>query len=147
MKNKDLQTKTTSLQRGKGITTIYVGNLSYRKREGEVKKMFQKFGKVLYVKNVVDPKNGHNRGFSFVQMPSKENALNAIDHLNGKLVDDRTLKVSIANEREGSRVLGNKSFKKYTKEKLKEDIKNKVEKRKQLKGLDLLFAHKNKPKK
>ena len=80
-------------------------------------------------------------------MPSKEDALDAIFHLNGKVVDDRTLKVSIADEREEAGNTANKGFKKYTKEKLNNDIKNKVEKRRQLKGLELLFAHKNKPQK
>ena len=44
-----------------------------------------------------DEKTQLKKGFGFVQMPNKEDAAKAIKSLNGKQLDGRTLKVSIAN--------------------------------------------------
>jgi len=131
------------LQKNDEVTTIYVGNLSFRKREGEVKKLFQKFGKVTYVKNILDTKTGHNKGFSFVQMPNRENALDAIHNLNGKVVDERTLKVSIAEEREVAEVKFQKSSK-SSESNFDKNMRKKEIRKKQVKGLDALFAYQQK---
>ena len=90
----------TQLNRGEHVSTIYIGNLSFNKREGEIKKLFQKFGKVTYVKSVLDSKTKKNKGIAFVQMVSKLGAETAIEELNGKEVDGRTLKVSMAIDNE-----------------------------------------------
>jgi RNA recognition motif-containing protein len=42
-------------------------------------------------------------GFAFVQMPDRECAKKAILELNGKEMNGRTLKVSIANDKEAKR--------------------------------------------
>ena len=141
-------TVVSNLQKGPDITTIYIGNLSFTKREGEVKKLFQKFGKVTYVRNILDAKTGHNRGFSFVQMPNREDALKAIEHLNGKVVDDRTLKVSIAQEdaedfkSTGKKfVKGKPSATKNEEKPTEKKMEQRVPRKRQKKGLDLLFEH------
>ncbi len=81
------------------VTTIYVGNLRYTRDEHSIKEMFKEFGTVKYVKMVVDPKTDKSKGIAFVQMPNKKAATTAITTMNGKQVDGRTLKVSIATER------------------------------------------------
>jgi RNA recognition motif-containing protein len=125
------------------IITIYVGNLKFTKKEGEIRKMFQKFGKVIFVKNILDERTGNGKGFSFVKMTNREDALDAINNLNGKQVDDRTLKVSIALEvEERSAPKKAKSFKKE-KEAI-EELPTKAPRKKQKKGLALLFDYLNK---
>jgi len=81
------------------VVSIYVGNLRYTKDEHAIKEMFAEFGSVKYVKLVVDPKTDKSKGIAFVQMPNKNAADQAIQKMNGKEVDGRTLKVSIAKER------------------------------------------------
>lgn len=102
MKDKKIRVekKLGYFQRDNPGLTIYIGNLVYTKKESEIMALFSKFGLVKYVKIVVDPKTNKSKGIAFVQMPDKKEALIAIEKLNGKELDGRTLKVSIANERE-----------------------------------------------
>ena len=131
------------LQKDKNLITIYIGNLSYNKREGEIKKLFQKFGKVTYVRIVVDAKTEKSKGIAFVQMPNEKDALKAIVELNGTVLDDRTLKVSVAIEsEEPEKVTKPSKAKKHKKDDIDdESIKKKGPKRKKIKGLDILFAN------
>ena len=131
------------LQKDKNLITIYIGNLSYNKREGEIKKLFQKFGKVTYVRIVVDAKTEKSKGIAFVQMPNEKDALKAIVELNGTVLDDRTLKVSVAIEsEEPEKVTKPSKEKKHVKDDIDdESIKKKGPKRKKIKGLDILFAN------
>ena len=46
---------------------------------------------------------GNSRGFGFVEMPGKQQSLNAIAGLNGKELHGKPLKVNEAREREGTR--------------------------------------------
>ena len=80
-------------------TTIYVGNLNYRRDEEGIKELFSKFGYVKSVQIVYKKGTELKSGIAFVQMTNKEKAMAAIESLNGKIIDDRTLKVSIANSR------------------------------------------------
>ena len=80
-------------------TTIYVGNLSYTRNEESIKELFSPFGYVKSVSIVLRPGTNLKSGIAFVKMTNEEKALTAIKELNGKLVDERTLKVSIANSR------------------------------------------------
>lgn len=80
-------------------TTIYVGNLSYTRNEESIKELFAPYGYVKSVSIVLKPGTNLKSGIAFVKMTNEEKALVAIKNLNGKQVDDRTLKVSIANSR------------------------------------------------
>ncbi len=84
------------------VTTLYIGNLKYSKDEFQVKTMLEKFGKVKYVKIVVDPKTNESKGIAFAQMPNGKHAKAAIEALNNTQHEGRTLKVSIAKQRAGS---------------------------------------------
>ena len=72
-------------------TKIYVGNLNFDTSMEEVKAAFSEYGEV---KDVFMPSDydGNPRGFAFVQM-EEENALTAIDGLNGAELGGRTLNV------------------------------------------------------
>ena len=75
---------------------IYVGNLSYELAEDELKAAFQAHGEVESVNIVVDRYTGRAKGFGFVEMPEKEQALAAIEALNGKELAGRTIVVNEA---------------------------------------------------
>ncbi len=102
--NKDyLDTKIGAFHKDPSIATIYVGNLSYQKNEDEIKDMFEAFGAVNYVKIVKDQNTEQSRGIAFVQMVNRKQALYGISQLNGSQMDGRSLKVSIAVERDTDR--------------------------------------------
>lgn len=75
---------------------IYVGNLSYKAQEDELKSEFEQFGEVTSVRIIKDRETGRSKGFAFVEMPEKEAADSAIEALNGKEVQGRALKVNPA---------------------------------------------------
>ena len=79
-------------------TTLYVGNLPYRANEMAIRTLFAEQGKVLSVRLMKDKHTGKRRGFGFVEMPEKD-AEKAINALNEKEFQDRSLKVREANER------------------------------------------------
>ena len=78
---------------------IYVGNLPYKSGEDEVRDLFSQFGEVISVKLITDRETGRPRGFGFVEMED-EGAINAIESLDGKEFEGRTLRVNEARPRE-----------------------------------------------
>lgn len=81
------------------VTTIYIGNLNYKRDEEGIKSLFAPYGYVKSVKIVMKKDSQLKAGFAFVQMTNDEKANIAVTKLNGTIVDERTLKVSIANDR------------------------------------------------
>ena len=75
---------------------IYVGNLSRNATEEEIRQAFEAFGQVDSVAIIKDKFTGDPRGFGFVEMPSKDEAMAAISELNGKELKGRTLNVNEA---------------------------------------------------
>lgn len=82
---------------------IYVGNLSYEVTEDELTAEFGAYGKVDSVSIPYDRDGGRPRGFAFVEMPTKSEAVAAIAALNGKNLKERTLVVNEARPREDNR--------------------------------------------
>jgi RNA recognition motif-containing protein len=89
---------------------IYVGNMSYDTTQAGLQALFEEFGEVTSVSIITDRETGRPRGFAFVEMPDDDAANAAIDALNGKEVDGRTLRVNEARPREqrGGRRGGNR---------------------------------------
>lgn len=82
---------------------LYVGNLSYKTDESSLSSAFSAFGTVESAKIITDKMTGRPRGFGFVEMSSEEEANKAIDGMNGKDFDGRTLNVNIARPMEDRR--------------------------------------------
>jgi cold-inducible RNA-binding protein len=78
---------------------IYVGNLSFNLTEDELRAAFQAFGTVEKAAIITDKMSGQPRGFGFVEMPNKEEAVKAIASLNGKDLKGRNIKVNEAQPR------------------------------------------------
>lgn len=78
---------------------IYVGNLSYRVEENELKAAFEEFGEVTSVRIITDKYTGRSKGFGFVEMSDDDAARTAIDALNGRAIDNREVKVNEARPR------------------------------------------------
>lgn len=64
------------------MTNIYVGNLSYRATEEDVRQAFLPYGVVARVDLAVDRETGNSRGFAFVEMPNSDEAQAAIEALD-----------------------------------------------------------------
>jgi RNA recognition motif-containing protein len=78
---------------------VYVGNLSFDATEQQVRDLFSEFGKIESIAMINDRDTGRFRGFCFVEMEDSA-AVAAINALNGKVVDDRDLRVNEARPRE-----------------------------------------------
>jgi len=78
---------------------IYVGNLSYKVNDEELKQAFDEFGEVTSASVVKDKMTGESRGFGFVEMANKTEGEAAIAGLNGKDLLGRSLNVNEARPR------------------------------------------------
>ena len=76
---------------------LYVGNISFKATEDNVRDHFAGIGAVASIDLVTDGRTGKPKGFAFVEMASDEEARKAIESLNGTLLMDRPLSVSEAN--------------------------------------------------
>ncbi len=85
---------------------IFVGNLPHEVTEDEIKQEFTAFGEVSSVAIIKDKYTGQPRGFAFVEMPAKSEAISAIAALNGKKMGERTMDVSEARPKTDSRGSG-----------------------------------------
>ncbi len=79
---------------------IYVGNLSYKMNDRELEEVFSKFGAVKSAKVIMDRETGKSKGFGFIEMETADAGAKAIEALNGKESEGRTLRVNEAQPRE-----------------------------------------------
>ena len=82
---------------------LYVGGLSYDTTEGTLKEAFAAVGTVESATIIMDKMSGRSKGFGFVEMSTEEEAQKAIDTLNGKELDGRTITVNEARPQEPRR--------------------------------------------
>jgi len=78
---------------------IYVGNLSSTTTEDELRSAFEAFGQVTSATIIKDKFSGESRGFGFVEMPSKDEAQEALNKMNGQDLNGRSVRVSEARPR------------------------------------------------
>ncbi len=79
---------------------LYVGNLSYDTTENSLKEAFSQAGAVESATIITDKMSGRSKGFGFVEMSTEEEAQKAVEMLNGKEIDGRTIKVNEARPME-----------------------------------------------
>jgi len=79
---------------------IYVGNLPYDTTGDDLVELFQPFGAVSSGQVIIDKFSGRSRGFGFVEMGQDDEALAAIEALNGTPHGGRPLTVNEARPRE-----------------------------------------------
>ncbi|ERR1700722_1710684 len=83
---------------------IFVSNLNFKVRSEDLKNLFQQYGEVISSKVITDKFSGRSRGFGFVEMKNDSDGQKAIDELNQKEYEGRSISVSVAKPREeGSR--------------------------------------------
>ncbi|TSC72631.1 MAG: RNP-1 like RNA-binding protein [Parcubacteria group bacterium Gr01-1014_38] len=75
---------------------LYVGGLSYDTTEASLQAAFAQAGSVASATVIMDRMSGSSKGFGFVEMSTEEEAQKAIEMLNGKELDGRTITVNEA---------------------------------------------------
>ena len=78
---------------------IYVGNLNYRVKEGDLQQVMEDYGAVSSVKVVMDRETGKSKGLAFIEMEDDAAAAKAIAELNGAEYMGRTMVVKEARPR------------------------------------------------
>ncbi len=78
---------------------LYVGGLSFDTTDDGLRTFFEQAGTVDSASVITDRDSGRSRGFGFVEMATEADASKAIEELNGKMLDGRTLTVDEAKPR------------------------------------------------
>jgi cold-inducible RNA-binding protein len=79
---------------------LYVGNLPYSVRDGDLEQAFGQFGAVTSAKVMMERDTGRSKGFGFVEMGSDEEAQSAINGMNGQPLGGRSVVVNEARPME-----------------------------------------------
>jgi len=80
-------------------SNLFVSNFSWDRSEEDLSEMFAPYGELENVKLIFDRETGRSRGFGFVKFINADDAQNAMSELNGKEVDGREIRVSVARPR------------------------------------------------
>lgn len=79
---------------------IFVGNLSWKASEDQLKALFETFGAVTSARIITDQFTGKSKGFGFVEMEDAEAVTKAVAELDNKPFMERNIRVSLAHERQ-----------------------------------------------
>lgn len=82
------------------MTNIFVANLDFGITSDDLSATFSQFGEVTYSHVVYDNKTKKSKGFGYVEMENVEEAIAAIQALNGVEVEGRALDVKIATPKD-----------------------------------------------
>lgn len=91
---------------------LYVGNLPFSQDDETLNVLFTEFGTVEFAKVITIRNSGRSKGFGFVEMSTDEEALSAIEKMNGKDIEGRELIVNEAKplERNDHRETGSEGY-------------------------------------
>ena len=79
---------------------IYVGNMSYQTTEETIKSLFEQYGEVEKVTMITDRETQRPKGFGFISMTDDAAGKKAIEELDQKEFEGRTLKINEAKPKE-----------------------------------------------
>ncbi len=75
---------------------LYVGNLSFKVTDEDLKTNFAEAGEVVSASVIKDKFTGQSKGFGFVEMKTEEGATQAIQKFNGGMLDGKAITVNEA---------------------------------------------------
>lgn len=79
---------------------LFIGSLAYATTDDGLKAHFEQIGPVVSARVITDRDSGRSKGFGFVEFENDEDNQKAVDQLNGKELDGRTINVSLARPKE-----------------------------------------------
>ncbi|CAG8786822.1 3048_t:CDS:2, partial [Cetraspora pellucida] len=80
-------------------TRVFVGDLSWKLSDKELRAEFKHFGTVNEALVIRDKNTGRSKGYGFVSFEEPHSALDAIKAMNGQPIDGRPIRVEAAEER------------------------------------------------
>ncbi|XP_057779470.1 polyadenylate-binding protein 8-like [Salvia miltiorrhiza] len=99
MKLKRRTTAKEILERSLGMNNVYIKNIDDDVDNDKLKEMFSPFGIITSCKVMTDLR-GINRGYGFVAFSTGQEASRAISDMNGKMIGNKPIYVSIAERKE-----------------------------------------------
>ncbi len=79
---------------------LYVGNLAYKTRDDGLRAFFAAAGNVTAAEVIMmGRRSNRSKGFGFVEFATDEEATHARETLNGQLLDERPIRVDVANDK------------------------------------------------
>ncbi len=79
---------------------LFIGSLAYATTDDSLKAHFEQIGEVASARVITDRDSGRSKGFGFVEFTDEANNQKAVDELDGKDLDGRTINVSLARPKE-----------------------------------------------
>jgi len=79
---------------------LFIGSLAYATTDDSLKAFFETIGEVSSARVVTDRETGRSKGFGFVEYTDEANNQKAVDDLNGKELDGRSINVNLARPKE-----------------------------------------------
>lgn len=79
---------------------LFVGGLSFNTTDEGLQQAFGAFGTLEEAKIITDRESGRSRGFGFVSFSNEGEAERALQQMNGAQLDERTIRVDHANDRQ-----------------------------------------------
>ncbi|MGC9360472.1 MAG: RNA recognition motif domain-containing protein [Anaerolineae bacterium] len=80
---------------------LYCGNLSYSTTADGLRSAFEAIGEVEDAVVITDRETGRSRGFGFVTLANDDEAMAAIEQMDGMDLDGRRIRVNEAQPRPG----------------------------------------------
>jgi arginine/serine-rich splicing factor 2 len=98
-----------------GTYSLLVLNISFRTTPNDLTAMFDKYGEIVDCYIPRNRRNGYSRGFAFVRFRKEEDARKAMEEMDGKELDGRSITVQFAKygrgeERRSFRTRPSRSF-------------------------------------
>lgn len=84
---------------------IYVGSLSSETTQAKLQEVFSAFGSIDEINLIKDRYTDDSKGFAFIKYSSNSSASKAVE-MNGKEIDERTIRVSLAKKKDSFRGSG-----------------------------------------
>ena len=82
------------------MVNIFIANLDWSITSEDLKATFSTFGEVTYAHVVYEKETKRSKGFGYVEMSSTDEAIKAIEALNGLEVNGRPIDVKIASPKD-----------------------------------------------
>ena len=79
---------------------LFIGSLAYSTTDDSLKAHFEQIGEVASARVITDRDTGRSKGFGFVEFVDEANNQKAVDQLDGKELDGRTISVGLARPKE-----------------------------------------------
>ncbi|MCL2094665.1 RNA-binding protein [Candidatus Saccharibacteria bacterium] len=78
------------------MANLFIGSLAFATTDDGLKEFFEQIGEVTSARVINERDTGRSRGFGFVEFADEANNQKAIDQLDGKELDGRPIKISVA---------------------------------------------------